>query len=535
MKFLYLLSNPNYARFDVSERAEGCLIASAKLSALLPCWLLILLLTSFVSVNVGATPIVADCDFQTYSQNTYSKPANGNNFGSYIQSRFSSAFPSGLTVGCSTGRTLKLTSASALNAFLPAADKTVQVLNASYVDPVKPTGNSKNNGPNTYSGEFAGEVVALALSMGFDAADPSFSSGTTPLKDAVVTSGTFSGKTVAFVLDQANLALGGCNSQYSIAQLNTTVKAINDSYDQGKAGNLLTCPVASICNIALPVLTTPLVTYCQGAVANPLSNSVTLLTGALFRLYTSPTGGTPLANDFRPSTATVGSTTYYVSQLLGLCESNRAPLTVVVDNGPAAPTVVTPLTYCVGTAANKLSSSVTPTSGALVKLYTSATGGTPLPDTFQPSTASLGSTTYYASQATGSCESTRTAIVVDVVGAPGAPVIVSSLAVDRNNIAAWGDSFTEANYDLYPKTLAQLSGYNVFPGGIGGETSVQIKDRMLADTGKRTWPVIIWAGRNDLNNPDQVKASIAAMVASLTHTNYLILSVFNGAGEGIGT
>jgi len=64
---------------------------------------------------------------------------------------------------------------------------------------------------------------------------------------------------------------------------------------------------------------------------------------------------------------------------------------------------------------------------------------------------------------------------------------------------------------------------------------VQIRDRMLADTGKRTWPTIIWAGRNDSDQGEQVKASIAAMVAALPHKEYLVISVYNGSGESPGT
>lgn len=115
------------------------------------------------------------------------------------------------------------------------------------------------------------------------------------------------------------------------------------------------------------------------------------------------------------------------------------------------------------------------------------------------------------------------------------PAKICALEVYNNNIAAWGDSFTEgANQQTpYPALLAPLSGRNVFNGGRGGQTSVQIKNRMLADTQKHGWPTIIWAGRNDSDKPEQVKASIAAIVAALPHQNYLVLAVCNGAEEGI--
>jgi hypothetical protein len=46
-------------------------------------------------------------------------------------------------------------------------------------------------------------------------------------------------------------------------------------------------------------------------------------------------------------------------------------------------------------------------------------------------------------------------------------------------------------------------------------------------------PTVIWAGRNNYSDPTTVKADIATMVAALGHTDYLILGVHNGAGEGL--
>ncbi|GGF20940.1 Ig-like domain-containing protein [Hymenobacter cavernae] len=201
-----------------------------------------------------------------------------------------------------------------------------------------------------------------------------------------------------------------------------------------------------------------------------------------------------------------------------------------------APVVTSPLTYCQGSAASALSSSITLTSGAMLQLYTTATGGAPLTSDFRPPTTIISSTTYYAAQVVGNCESSRTPVVVNVVTAPSPPTLVSSLAINTSTIAAWGDSFTDSNFGRYPSILSQLSGRTVTNLGVGGENSGLIANRMLADTQKRTWPTIIWAGRNDPRNQSaQTKANIAAMVAALPHTDYLILSVCNGAGEGKGT
>lgn len=97
---------------------------------------------------------------------------------------------------------------------------------------------------------------------------------------------------------------------------------------------------------AAPGATTP-VTYCQGAVA-----SVTPLvaTGANLLWYTAITGGTGNSNAPTPSTASVGSTNYYVSQTVGGCESPRSTIVVDIIAAPATPVITAsgPLQFCQG-------------------------------------------------------------------------------------------------------------------------------------------------------------------------------------------
>lgn len=96
-------------------------------------------------------------------------------------------------------------------------------------------------------------------------------------------------------------------------------------------------------------------------------------------------------------------------------------------------------------------------------------------------------------------------------------------------IAAWGDSLTAGTGGTpYPLTLAGLRTAAVDNLGIGGETSTQIRTRMVADTARASYYTIIWAGRNNYTDPTTVKADIAAMVAALTTTKYVVLAVLNG-------
>ena len=67
-----------------------------------------------------------------------------------------------------------------------------------------------------------------------------------------------------------------------------------------------------------PTVTSP-ITYCQNANATPLS-----ATGTNLLWYSTATGGGGVSTNPTPSTTTVGSVTYYVSQTVNGCESSRA-------------------------------------------------------------------------------------------------------------------------------------------------------------------------------------------------------------------
>jgi hypothetical protein len=173
-----------------------------------------------------------------------------------------------------------------------------------------------------------------------------------------------------------------------------------------------------VCNVAAPVVTA--VAYCVSSTSALLSSQVTLNSGATLLIYSSASQGVPIA-DFRPSTSTAGSTTYYVTQTLNSCESPRAAIVVNVAATPNAP-VTTNASYCLGAQASLLSSNVTLSSGAALRLYASATSTTALAD-FRPPTAAIGTTTYYAAQVVGNCESGRTPFSVSILDKPGKPLV----------------------------------------------------------------------------------------------------------------
>lgn len=172
--------------------------------------------------------------FRTQTQGGWGASPNGNNPAVYMTNHFASVFtsPNYLTVGCSTGNKLRLTSAQAVTDFLPSGSTPTGL----------PVGTLLNPG-GSYSNVFAGQVVTLTLSVQFDLADPNFSFNSTHLSDLIVSGGPMIGMTVQQVLDEANKKLGGCSSSYSFSDLNNTVDMINQNYDDGTSDNgYLHCP-----------------------------------------------------------------------------------------------------------------------------------------------------------------------------------------------------------------------------------------------------------------------------------------------------
>jgi hypothetical protein len=166
-----------------------------------------------------------DKDLRTQTPGGWGAPPSGNNPGVYLHANFASAFPSGLVVGCDY--TITLTSAQAVTDFLPQGGSPAS-LTMSYVDPVN-TPKSSNNPKNV----LASHVVALSLSVTFDAWDEDFSESATDIGNAVITSGDFEGWTVSDVLAEAEKVLGGCSSDYSASELAEVLSAINESFIDG--------------------------------------------------------------------------------------------------------------------------------------------------------------------------------------------------------------------------------------------------------------------------------------------------------------
>jgi large repetitive protein len=186
--------------------------------------------------------------------------------------------------------------------------------------------------------------------------------------------------------------------------------------------------IAIVVNItappAAPAVATPL-TYCQNITAAILS-----ATGTNLLWYANAIGGVGSAIAPTPSTTTVGSTLFYVSQTVAGCEGPRNFITVNVNATPATPVVTSPVAYCQNVLPTALSA-----TGSNILWYSNATGGTGSVTAPTPITTAGGSMIYYVSQTILGCEGPRAAITVNVTLTPTAPTVTSPIGYCQNATA----------------------------------------------------------------------------------------------------
>jgi uncharacterized repeat protein (TIGR01451 family) len=186
------------------------------------------------SVNIPNLP----CDnFRTFTQGGYGANPKGKNVASYLKSNFSKAFPLGLQIGCNNK--LSLTSWQSVVDFLPSGS-TPSIL---------PSGNLINPGQR-YQNVLAGQLVTAVLNIGLDSAISSFASNSILLKDLIIANGVFNGWTVRQLINEANKAIGGCPSLYSLSNLNYALDRFNNNYNYNEYIN---SPLVNNCFLSCPI------------------------------------------------------------------------------------------------------------------------------------------------------------------------------------------------------------------------------------------------------------------------------------------
>ena len=207
--------------------------------------------------------------------------------------------------------------------------------------------------------------------------------------------------------------------------------------------NVLSAPSA-------PSATSP-ITYCQNAPATNLTAA-----GVNLNWYTSVTGGVASNTAPIPSTASTGTTNYYVSQSFNGCESNRSQLSVTIISTPAAPAVSSPVSYCPGSTAVPLTATGTNLQWYGANNVCTASSTAPI-----PSTVSVGSTAYFVSQKNNGCESDKSTIVVVINSSTAAPTVISPVNYYLGDIAS-----------PLTATGTNLKWYTTATGGVGSSNAL---------------------------------------------------------------
>lgn len=188
------------------------------------------LISFILTVMLGITSAFSQTQgcsgqFKTFTIGGWGTNCNGNNPGCYRDANFDAAFPDGVAIGCGNNKLIFDSSAAIAN-YLPAGGGPSVLL---------PPGVYTN--PTTSRGVLSSQVLAIALAVGFDNADPNFSASNLSFASLTIKSGTFSGMSVGDFLTLANNVLGGCSSQYTPTQLNDAATAINENFDNGTVDN----------------------------------------------------------------------------------------------------------------------------------------------------------------------------------------------------------------------------------------------------------------------------------------------------------
>ena len=176
---------------------------------------------------------------------------------------------------------------------------------------------------------------------------------------------------------------------------------------------------------AAPTAPTP-INYCTNQTATALT-----ATGSNLKWYNVASAGTSSGTAPTPSTTSAATTSYWVSQTTNNCESGRSKIDVVVSQTPTAPAATSPLNYCTGQTATALTA-----TGSNLKWYNVASGGTASTTAPTPSTISAATTSYWVSQTTNNCESSRTKIDVVVSQTPATPAAPTPINYQQNQTAS---------------------------------------------------------------------------------------------------
>lgn len=199
-------------------------------------------------------------------------------------------------------------------------------------------------------------------------------------------------------------------------------------------------PITAIINeSAIPATTSPQ-TFC--ILQNSTISDITI-SGQNIKWYDAQTNGNQLPN----TTAIQNGRTYYASQTINGCESERVPILINIQN-TLPPTADPNQPFCTGSNPTIADIQVT---GQNIKWYDALSNGSFLTET----TNLVNGKTYYASQTVNNCESERFGITVSIVNTPSAPTTHATESFCKNENATLNDiQITGQNIKWYNTNFA---------------------------------------------------------------------------------
>jgi gliding motility-associated-like protein len=179
---------------------------------------------------------------------------------------------------------------------------------------------------------------------------------------------------------------------------------------QGCTSVVTTETIQVVNDMPEPGVASPVI-YCQGRPSTPLTAN-----GSNLTWYTSQTGGTGSSTAPQPNTSQTGTTSYYVSQTVNGCESDRVEIQVTVYATPAPPTVIANVEYCEGATAATLIA-----GGTNLQWYESQSSTNGSANAPTPITSPSGTYNYYVTQTENGCESDKAQTTVLIKPIPTIP------------------------------------------------------------------------------------------------------------------
>lgn len=211
------------------------------------------------------------------------------------------------------------------------------------------------------------------------------------------------------------------------------------NYNDGNGNSVNQNQTVTITTQPLPSVNTPQ-TFCiqQNATINNI-----VINGQNVKWYDALTNGNLIPN----TTLLQNGITYYASQTINGCESERIAVLINIQNTPT-PTANINQSFCTGSNPTIANIQIT---GNQIKWYDASTNGNLLPTISNLQNGK----TYYASQTLNNCESERIGITVSIVNTPPAPTANGNQSFCKSENAALSDiQITGQNIKWYDTNFA---------------------------------------------------------------------------------